>query len=51
MNKKRVEHNSLLLTFNIMKGGMNVMVAWREAGKKIARSKAQLNRRKGVVSA
>ena len=51
MNKKGVEHNRLLLTFNMMKGGMNVMDAWREAGKKIKRSKAQLNRRKGVVSA
>ena len=43
MNKKGVEHNRLLLTFNMMKGGMNVMVAWRKAGEKIKRSKAQLN--------
>jgi hypothetical protein len=30
----------------MMKGGMNVLEAWRESGKKIKRSKAQLNRRK-----
>ena len=52
MAKKGVEHNRLLLTYNMLRGGMNVMVAWKEAGKKIARSKAQLGRKhKGVVSA
>lgn len=49
---KGVEHNRLLLTYNMMKGGLNPMEAWREAGKKIARSKSQLGRkRKGVASA
>ena len=51
MARKNVEHNRLLLTYWMMRGGLNVMVAWKEAGKKIARSKAQLNIRKGVVSA
>lgn len=45
MAKRGVEHNRLLLAYNMMKGGLNVLVAWREAGKKIKRSKAQLNRR------
>ena len=49
---KGVEHNRLLLTYNMMRGGMNVMEAWKKAGEKIKRSKAQLNRKhKGVVSA
>ena len=43
MNRKGVEHNRLLLTYNMMRGGMNVIEAWKEAGKKIARSKVQLN--------
>ena len=52
MAKRGVEHNRLLLTYNMMRGGMNVMEAWKKAGEKIKRSKAQLNRKhKGVVSA
>ena len=52
MAKKNVEHNRLLLTYWMMRGGLNVMDAWKEAGKKIARSKAQLERKhKEVVSA
>lgn len=43
MAKKGVEHNRLLLAYNMIRGGLNPMEAWREAGKKIARSKAQLN--------
>lgn len=51
MAKRGVEHNRLLLTYNMIRGGLNPMEAWREAGKKIARSKAQLNRkRKGVMA-
>lgn len=52
MAKKGVEHNRLLLTYWMMKGGLNVMEAWRKAGEKIKRSKAQLSRKhKGVMSA
>ena len=43
MAKKGVEHNRLLLCYNMLRGGMNVMEAWKKAGEKIARSKAQLN--------
>ena len=51
MARKGVEHNRLLLCYNMMRGGLNVMDAWKEAGKKIARSKAQLNRKqKGVMA-
>lgn len=51
MNKKGVEHNRLLLTYWMMRGGMNVMEAWKKAGEKIKRSKAQLNRKqKGVMA-
>ena len=46
MALKRVEHNRLLLTINMMKGGMSVLEAWRESGKKIKRSKAQLRRKR-----
>ena len=46
MAKKGVEHNRLLLTWNMIKGGLNPVQAWRDAGKKIARSKAQLGRKK-----
>ena len=46
MAKRGVDHNRLLLTWNMMKGGLNPVQAWRDAGKKIARSKAQLNRNK-----
>ena len=45
-NKKGVEHNRLLLTYWMMKGGMSPFEAWEMAGKKIKRSLAQLNRRK-----
>ena len=48
---KGVEHNRLLLTYNMMKSGLNVLVAWNMAGKKIARSKAQLSRKGRVASA
>ena len=48
---KGVEHNRLLLAYNMMKGGLNVMEAWKQAGQKIKRSKAQLNRkRKGAMA-
>ena len=40
---KGVEHNRLLLCYNMLRGGMNVMEAWKKAGEKIKRSKAQLN--------
>lgn len=46
MAKKGIEHNRLLLTFNMMKGGMSVFEAWKSAGQKIKRSKSQLNGRK-----
>ena len=46
MAKKGVEHNRLLLCYNMLRGGMNVMEAWKKAGEKIKRSKAQLNRRR-----
>lgn len=38
--RKGIEHNRLLLTINMMKGGMQVMEAWRSAGAKIKRSQA-----------
>ena len=46
MARKGVEHNRLLLTYNMMKGGMGVFEAWRESGKKIKRSQAQLRRKR-----
>lgn len=51
MAKKGVEHNRLLLAYWMIRGGLNPMEAWKQAGLKIKRSKSQLNRRKGVVSA
>ena len=46
MAKRGIEHNRLLLTYNMMKGGMSVFEAWKAAGLKIKRSKAQLNRKR-----
>jgi hypothetical protein len=46
MAKRGIEHNRLLLCYNMMRGGMSVFDAWKAAGLKIKRSKAQLNRRK-----
>lgn len=46
MARKGVEHNRLLLTYNMMKGGLGVFEAWKRAGDRIKRSKAQINRRK-----
>ena len=48
---KGVEHNRLLLTYNMIRGGLNPMEAWKQAGKKIARSKAQLNSVKRRIKA
>jgi hypothetical protein len=44
--RKGVEHNRLLLAYNMMKSGLGVFEAWKRAGDRIKRSKAQLNRRK-----
>jgi hypothetical protein len=46
MAKRGVPHNRLLLTYNMMRGGLGVFDAWRLAGDKIKRSKAQLSRKK-----
>lgn len=46
MAKRGVEHNRLLLAYRMMKGGLDVMTAWKNAGEKIKRSKAQLNRKR-----
>ena len=43
MAKKNVEHNRLLLTYWMMKGGLGVFEAWKRAGDRIKRSKAQLS--------
>jgi hypothetical protein len=46
MAKRGVDHNRLLLAYNMMKSGLGVFEAWKRAGDRIKRSKAQLNRRK-----
>jgi len=46
MARKGVEHNRLLLAYNMMKSGLGVFEAWKRAGNRIKRSKAQLNRKR-----
>ncbi len=54
-NRKGVEKNRLLLAYYMMKGGMNIFDAWKQAGAKIKRSEAArrgaVNRKVGVLSA